>query len=1038
MGPKSNKLFTQLYTIIDEFLKIDFKIYKNKRITPVFRNKYINCYLDMRKLNMKYVITHEISANEHDLIQITKYILGMRQQNIEKTCKKRFKVTAPKSINKVIAVANKYNNDDDDVQEIDYYAKPTSKAIEDDEDEAIEAIEDNDDDEAIEDDVWTEDEKEIYNIVKKNSKNYDEEVVKNRIFEQILTKEAEIVSLFSKTHTSIEHFMSILAQISLTRRVLIFFKNWNDLILNKIRIVVIASIHNSPEEIEGAKTDLKQLINLSINAEHAATEEEDDDCVLNEYDTDNDDSICEKASEIVEENIKANVLFEMQKNGKKDFHDIDRNNYTNYKTEILDEMMKRGLSFVETRTKVVLKISDETIVKISGKDVQLNRISKGHPHFSGGDVVSVSFNMTSKCEIPVYSKVCDLMTDINFYKTMSFMLGLAGRPSVKSYKSIDDDIKTKFESVDKNSKLTILKIILDLQITCFPIFVMNMLTEFASQKIGVMCGSMIPVKIIGHLDLRYATTQYATTQYDSFEKFMESVILLDGKTTFNIHAKITNDSNLIISKGGGIIKKMKGGAILYNIEYLFSIYLNGIVSLFTTFNQNFVPINDLLSQFIVDLNIYGRDTAAPERLWIAAQVGGGGQSCYGIGKKADFDARVYLTNAEYMDLIAYILGRPDEHPVGVFVGGHLSKLSNYINFNKESYFNPAGYSFVLDEYTFKAVFEKTQIRQHKPEGGKFPVQLISIDIVWRVSVLSAGVEIGYFFHYSGIFDLVVKYDHTYDEVLECVINPYGENNCCPIYTMSCLTSTILETFSDALNVFNRVGTFKLIKDFLRLEDICDKSLKYYPNNMNADVSRLKTDFSEKRSQIIDSVIPAGKTITQHHFDEFAKHSKEISTLVTNLVTQIKEVDIAWHLDFASNMIFDPRAAVFHELVYRDNSESAIIIMKQDAAINIYMSYLYFNENPKRESYFDIVGELKKILQTAHETSFVSSFASSFASSAASSQNYDDSVMPFVPFDKNFGGKKTRKYLKKTNLKKSRKQRKSKKHVSKSNRKTKRK
>ena len=252
------------------------------------------------------------------------------------------------------------------------------------------------------------------------------------------------------------------------------------------------------------------------------------------------------------------------------------------------------------------------------------------------------------------------------------------------------------------------------------------------------------------------------------------------------------------------------------------------------------------------MNIIGRDN---RQSWISAQVGGGAQSCYRIGKKADFDARVYLTNGTtYEDLITYVIGVNTGLRGNIYLNGTLSKVNNYIHEKGKSYFNPDGYTFIFDEYTFVAVFDKTQIRQHKPEGGKFPVQLISIDIVWKVNIFetallegaitmggitmggiaaagiaAAGVlPIGYYYHYSGIFDLVVKYGDTYDHVLSCIFNPYGKNEgdpiiYCPIYNMSCLTTTILETLDDSLNISNRINTLKFIKDFVRLTDICEKA-----------------------------------------------------------------------------------------------------------------------------------------------------------------------------------------------------------------------
>jgi hypothetical protein len=193
------------------------------------------------------------------------------------------------------------------------------------------------------------------------------------------------------------------------------------------------------------------------------------------------------------------------------------------------------------------------------------------------------------------------------------------------------------------------------------------------------------------------------------------------------------------------------------------------------------------------------------------------------------------------------------------------------------------------------------------------------------------------------------------------------------------------------------------------------------------------------------LIPGEKSRAQHQFDEFEANKPGIVESVKQLVNRIKKLDDAWHKSFSPNMIFNSRAEAFHTFCHKLNFESLVIIIKNDAAINIYVSHRYFDANPKRESYFDVVGVMQKMLRQVHDTSYASSYQSSAASTGTASgessgESSGDSSQNQDLIVENFGGgnKKTRKYLKKTNSKKSRKQRKSKKHVLKSNRKTKRK
>lgn len=750
--------------------------------------------------------------------------------------------------------------------------------------------------------------------------------------------------------------------------------------------------------------------------------------------------------------------------------------------------------------------------------VRLSELSNAHSQLSEGKIFKISYILKSLCSGDEFIRNShNMLTDHKIFDSFSTVFAWCGKATLKSCDESVNNMRELFANYcsSENAKnfLIYCETMLKFKFEGQQIFLKTMYVEFVAQMI---------YKILVSLKVRPNKIYYGLTEMDIGTFLSTSVHCGTSVSTIrDVSLKITNDT---IFSGGG--KKMKGGAIDFDIEYLFSIYLNGVVSLFTTHAEEIVPINDLLSQFIIDLNIYGRAA----QLWIAAQVGGGGQSCYGIGKKADFDARVYLTNGTtYENLIRHIIGTEMGLSQNVRKDGTLSKLSNYIHIENNDYFNPDGYRFVFDEYTFVAMFDRTQIRQHKPEGGKFPVRLISIDIVWKVNIhktaelVAAEAEpIGYYYHYSGIFDLVVKEGYPYEEILHCIIHPYGKNETdltdgntyCPIFSMSCLTKTILETFSNLLNVLNRINTLKFVKDFVRLIDICDKAALY----STYDVNPIKEIFERNKTHVFGTEA-AKITNTETQFQKYLEIGNEVIAAVETLISLLNTTpppltpppptvfsaasadavsasvsqspDIKWYSNSFRNLLVNPGAKVVLssiDAVPHNYDDSTITIIKKDPAISVYVSWQHYDdinkvimrptliadiENDKFDCYSEQSHFVKNMALAIHVNSVASSLASSMENSSSSSsashsqeENYGNSGTVFSPFrinaqtisrqssshDDNYsatassggpgrkwgGNKKTRKYLKKTNLKKSRKQRKSKKRVSKSNRKTKRK
>jgi len=67
------------------------------------------------------------------------------------------------------------------------------------------------------------------------------------------------------------------------------------------------------------------------------------------------------------------------------------------------------------------------------------------------------------------------------------------------------------------------------------------------------------------------------------------------------------------------------------------LFIDGWSSLFTSYNE-FPPLNELLGYLVNTLN---------ENNMLCFQKGGGGFSCYGQGKKVDFDAHLYYYGMNY-------------------------------------------------------------------------------------------------------------------------------------------------------------------------------------------------------------------------------------------------------------------------------------------------------------------------------------------------------------------------------------------------------
>jgi hypothetical protein len=665
-------------------------------------------------------------------------------------------------------------------------------------------------------------EKVYYHICKQNPSDHPGEMLKKKIIEKIIEKEKEYIKKIIDNARQLCHaFCHALSEEYFKEGILVIFKDSQDLAYpNKIAISVISnksadikkhetqiverfgSIIKTRVEIIQDENDLSESFSVQLipekDSEIYDTQEECDSQKLNdEYDKKMQEIV--KYQSTIQPEFDPNKEYLKQKLMEQEFLKGQSSYYLNSHEEMtmkelndgeIDSLKKSGL------------VDGENIVLIAKLKtphaVRLDKVSNSHSQFSEGKPFKISYNLKSKCQPFLFRSCAEkiLKTPENF-KMFSTVFAWCGKATLKSCDESVNAMRTLFTeySITKTQDfLECCKLLLELEIEGSQIFLKTMYKEFPSQMI---------YKIYVSQKKRPITLFYGDTEMN-VGTFLSVPVncgkIKDKSTIRDVSLKITNDTFSI--SGGG--KKMKGGAIDFDIEYLFSIYLNGVVSLFTTHMPGGVPINDLLSQFIINLNIYGRSN---NYLWVSSQVGGGAQSCYRIGKKADFDARVYLINSTYEQLLLHIIGVETGFRGNIYLNGTLSKLNNYIHQLGNSYFNPEGYRFVFDEYTFCVFFDRTQIRQHKPEGGKFPVRLISIDIVWKVYIYETAKlrenvpPIGYYYHYSGIFDLVVKTnENIYDKIKQISQGEITDDN----FEDFKFFSTVVSTFPNVLTYFTKL------------------------------------------------------------------------------------------------------------------------------------------------------------------------------------------------------------------------------------------
>ena len=242
------------------------------------------------------------------------------------------------------------------------------------------------------------------------------------------------------------------------------------------------------------------------------------------------------------------------------------------------------------------------------------------------------------------------------------------------------------------------------------------------------------------------------------------------------------------------------------LDEFISLFIDGWSSLFANYN-GLPPLNHLLGKLVNKLN---------SDLTLCAEKGGGAFSCFGEGKKVDFDSHLYYVNMDYNSLRSII-------------DGEFSILKQYLDAN--NYFNII-FEVEIGEYTIIIKFKETRIRHHT-EKSTFPADLTSLDIMYDICVCKNNRQICCFVHTTAAFDLVVTSVNTKDELeYKSDHYVYKSRGHCNILYLSELLRTIKDTFSDDVNFLNRINQGKINKDFERIKRVIQI---FRENGLNEEV-----------------------------------------------------------------------------------------------------------------------------------------------------------------------------------------------------------
>jgi hypothetical protein len=315
----------------------------------------------------------------------------------------------------------------------------------------------------------------------------------------------------------------------------------------------------------------------------------------------------------------------------------------------------------------------------------------------------------------------------------------------------------------------------------------------------------------------------------------------------------------------------------FTLEDFLSIYVDGIYCLFTS-PAGQPTMDSMLVKLIYELN-------QTENIF-CVQCGGGAFKIVGnIGKKNDCDSRIYV----YEDSLG---GTELYNQTVDAIKVEFMKLIYYLENN--GYYTST-FLLSLENYSIEIKKKALRFREHTGKSG-FPAHLLSIDVVSIVTIRknTDNTIVCSFEHYSAVFDIVMKKVQNEDDfvyVCDYRMNVHFDENMVrgggpgqsifqipnetmkeesgeendeddsekEIYIMNLLAllKTILETFENKLNLYNRVLQGKIEKDIERIRE----TLLLFHN--------------------VDNTIVTSVTQSLNDLDSYIKNNKQI--LVQNML-----------------------------------------------------------------------------------------------------------------------------------------------------------
>ena len=194
----------------------------------------------------------------------------------------------------------------------------------------------------------------------------------------------------------------------------------------------------------------------------------------------------------------------------------------------------------------------------------MDKVSNSHSQFSEGKQFKISYNFKSKCDHDLFQTCAGfILKELDSFKFFSTAFAWCGKATLKSCDESVNRMRQLFirfsSNVTDNGFLTCCKMLLYLKIEGSQFFLKTMYTEFPSQMFGKFYASQRKTpKLIIH-----------NKKEMNMETFLSTAVNcgISKSTIGDVTSKIANDN--FLTSGG---KKMKGGAITFDIDYLFSIF----------------------------------------------------------------------------------------------------------------------------------------------------------------------------------------------------------------------------------------------------------------------------------------------------------------------------------------------------------------------------------------------------------------------------------------------------------------------------------